>query len=96
MLVLYASQTGNAKEIATLFSEDLGTDVVKLGTAVVLHSMDDYLKANKDLEEVVKQPVVFVVSTTGTGDMPDNGRFFSSPPLHQIITYFFGLISTTR
>jgi len=46
LLVLYASQTGNAKEIASLFSDELEEELCKLGHSCLCQGLDDFLKAS--------------------------------------------------
>lgn len=65
VVVLWASQTGNAEELA-------GEIAARLGAAelpVALHSMDDFPPA----QLTTTREVLFVTSTTGDGDAPDNG-----------------------
>ncbi|KAI8322988.1 riboflavin synthase domain-like protein [Martensiomyces pterosporus] len=65
---LYASQTGNAESI----SYNLYEEAVKRGYQASWHVLDDYEKFGfNDL-----RTVVFVVSTTGDGDPPDNSAKF--------------------
>ncbi|KAJ2807777.1 hypothetical protein H4R20_001137, partial [Coemansia guatemalensis] len=65
---LYASQTGNAESI----SYNLYEEAVKRGFNACWHVLDDYEKFGfNDL-----RTVVFVVSTTGDGDPPDNSARF--------------------
>ncbi|MEN0035467.1 MAG: bifunctional nitrate reductase/sulfite reductase flavoprotein subunit alpha [Cellvibrio sp.] len=83
LLLLWASQTGNAETLAEKFAQQLSAQ----GWAVNVHSMNDYsiekLAANK--------LVVFITSTFGDGDAPDNGGDFwsqltadSAPVLNQL------------
>ncbi|MEE6140086.1 bifunctional nitrate reductase/sulfite reductase flavoprotein subunit alpha [Mycobacterium sp. 050128] len=65
VVVLWASQTGNAEELAA-------ECVARLGEAslqVVIHSMDDFPVA--DL--ATTRELLVITSTTGDGDAPDNG-----------------------
>ena len=68
LVMLWASQTGNAEALAEKFAQQLSAQ----GWAVNFQSMNDYtvekLAANKH--------VVFVTSTFGDGDAPDNGGDF--------------------
>ena len=64
LLILYGSQTGTAIEI----SERIFRDAKRLHFNVRFMAMDDY--PIKDLIE--EHLVVFVCSTTGQGDEPDN------------------------
>jgi len=70
LTLLWASQTGNAEALAEKFAQQLAAQ----GWEVNLQSMNDYsvekLMANKF--------AVFVTSTFGDGDAPDNGGDFWS------------------
>ncbi|KAJ3137914.1 hypothetical protein HK101_003800 [Irineochytrium annulatum] len=68
VLVLYASQTGNAESIATHIASEAGSR----GYDSRCFKLDDHEKA--DLPR--KGPIVFIVSTTGDGDPPDNATKF--------------------
>nr|WP_046283510.1 bifunctional nitrate reductase/sulfite reductase flavoprotein subunit alpha [Mycobacterium sp. UM_NZ2] len=65
IVVLWASQTGNAEEVAARCAAHLG----EAGLPVALHTMNDFpvsgLSATRQL--------IVVSSTTGDGDPPDNG-----------------------
>lgn len=65
VVVLWASQTGNAEELAADVAARLG----EAGVPVALHGMDDFsaaaLPATREL--------LLITSTTGDGDPPDNG-----------------------
>ncbi|OBJ01760.1 bifunctional nitrate reductase/sulfite reductase flavoprotein subunit alpha [Mycobacterium sp. 1465703.0] len=65
IVVLWASQTGNAEELAVEIAARLGT--AELPAA--LHSMDDFPPA--DL--ATTRELLLVTSTTGDGEAPDNG-----------------------
>lgn len=66
--VYYASQTGMAKSVAGIVKEKLGQFVINLGFGE-LNSLD--------VEEIGQFDVlVLCVSTTGQGDVPDNGFKF--------------------
>ncbi|KAJ1962588.1 hypothetical protein GGI12_002562 [Dipsacomyces acuminosporus] len=65
---LYASQTGNAESI----SYNLYEEAVKRGYQASWHVLDDYEKFGFN----ALRTVVFVVSTTGDGDPPDNSARF--------------------
>ena len=68
LLMLWASQTGNAEALAEKFAQQLTVQ----GWAVNLQSMNDY-----PTETLAKNKlVVFVTSTFGDGDAPDNGGDF--------------------
>ena len=70
LLLLWASQTGNAEALAEKFAAQLNQQ----GWAVQLHSMNDY-----SLEKfATAKQVVFITSTFGDGDAPDNGGDFWS------------------
>ncbi|KAL8382906.1 hypothetical protein RB595_006602 [Gaeumannomyces hyphopodioides] len=67
-LVLYGSETGNAQDVA----EDLGRTLERLRFRTSVVEMDDI-----GLKELLQHHlVVFVVSTTGQGDMPQNASKF--------------------
>lgn len=68
LVLLWASQTGNAEALAEKFGQQLSVQ----GWAVNLQSMNDY-----SVEKLAKNKVVvFVTSTFGDGDAPDNGGDF--------------------
>ena len=68
LVLLWASQTGNAEALAEKFAQQLSVQ----GWAVNLQSMNDY-----SVEKLAKNKVVvFVTSTFGDGDAPDNGGDF--------------------
>lgn len=68
--ILWASQTGNAETLAEKFAAQLNTQ----GWAVNCQSMDDY-----NFEKVGSdQHTLFITSTFGDGDSPDNGSGFWS------------------
>jgi sulfite reductase (NADPH) flavoprotein alpha-component len=70
LLVAYASQTGNAELLAKKTSESL----IAAGLTVAIHPLSA-------VDTVMLQnftKVLFVVSTTGEGDAPDNARGFLS------------------
>ncbi|KAK2659504.1 hypothetical protein Ddye_006037 [Dipteronia dyeriana] len=68
LLILYASQTGNALDAA----ERMGREAERRGCPVVVRSMDDYDAKSLPREDIV----IFVVSTTGQGDTPDSMKVF--------------------
>ncbi|KAL8034501.1 hypothetical protein ABFX02_12G032900 [Erythranthe guttata] len=69
LLILYASQTGNAMDAA----ERLGREAERRGCpSVCLLSIDEFQPS--DLPN--KEAVIFVVSTTGQGDNPDSMKGF--------------------
>ena len=66
LLVLYGSQTGTAQEVA----ERVGREATRLHFSVVVSAMDNF-----PLPKLPTAPlVVYVVSTTGQGEEPDNMR----------------------
>lgn len=68
LALLWASQTGNAETLAQSFA----TQLEESGWAVELRSMNDY-----SLEKLKqKRHALFVTSTFGDGDAPDNGNDF--------------------
>lgn len=68
IVVLWASQTGNAEEFAAACAARLGED----GLPVVMHAMDEFPAA--DL--AVTREVLLITSTSGDGESPDNGSGF--------------------
>lgn len=63
-LILYATQTGNALDVA----ERIGREAERMGCPAVLLSMDEY-----DISCLLYETtVVFIASTTGQGDIPDS------------------------
>lgn len=68
LTILYASETGNAADLAS----DLAADAAKLGLRPTLTSMDDY-KVRKIKEE---QDLLILTSTHGEGDPPQPGMDF--------------------
>ena len=65
IVVLWASQTGNAEELAADVAARLG----EAGLPVALHGMDDFPVA--DLPTT--RELLLITSTTGDGEPPDNG-----------------------
>ncbi|OSC24859.1 reductase [Mycobacterium vulneris] len=65
IVVLWASQTGNAEELAAEIAAQLGAAELP----VTLQSMDDFPVA----ELATTKELLFVTSTTGDGEAPDNG-----------------------
>ena len=65
VVVLWASQTGNAEELAADVAAQLGD----ADLPVALHSMDDFPVA----ELPTTREVLLITSTTGDGEPPDNG-----------------------
>ncbi len=65
VVVLWASQTGNAEELAADVAAQLG----QAGLPVALHGMDDFPPA--DLPTT--RELLLITSTTGDGEPPDNG-----------------------
>ncbi|MCL2535478.1 MAG: bifunctional nitrate reductase/sulfite reductase flavoprotein subunit alpha, partial [Nocardiaceae bacterium] len=66
VVVIWASQTGNAEEVATRCAASLAAS----GLPVALHSMDEFPPA--DLSGT--RELLVITSTYGDGDPPDNGR----------------------
>ncbi len=64
-MVLWASQTGNAEELAADVAAQLGHAQLP----VALHSMDDFAVAELP---TTREPLL-ITSTTGDGEPPDNG-----------------------
>lgn len=68
VLILYGSETGNAQDLA----EELGRVCQRLHFDSHVLELDAV-----DLNALLKYPlVVFVISTTGQGDMPHNSLVF--------------------
>lgn len=68
LLLLWASQTGNAETLAEKFAQQLSAQ----GWAVNVKSMNDY-----SLEKLANNKLaVFITSTFGDGDAPDSGGDF--------------------
>ncbi len=65
IVLLWASQTGNAEELAT----GMAARLADAGLAVALHAMDDF--KTDDLPST--RELLLITSTTGDGDPPDNG-----------------------
>ena len=78
VLVLYGSATGNAGEIARELGDEMGR--LGLGPGVEVAACNDHHRAHGSGDasvgpvwlSVERRPVVFVLSTTGDGDAPDN------------------------
>ncbi|KXS18268.1 riboflavin synthase domain-like protein [Gonapodya prolifera JEL478] len=68
LVILYASQTGNAEFIA----RHINTEAVERGYSSNVFVCDDYGKVDFSLPSIV----VIVASTTGDGDPPDNSTKF--------------------
>ncbi|WP_118915922.1 bifunctional nitrate reductase/sulfite reductase flavoprotein subunit alpha [Mycobacterium shigaense] len=65
VVVLWASQTGNAEELAA----DVAAQLAEAGLPVALHGMDDFSVA----ELSTTHELLVITSTTGDGEAPDNG-----------------------
>jgi sulfite reductase (NADPH) flavoprotein alpha-component len=65
IVVLWASQTGNAEELAA----DIAAQLSEAEMPVVLHSMHDFPVA----ELPTTRELLLITSTTGDGEPPDNG-----------------------
>ena len=68
LTILYGSQTGNGEAIATALAARAGEH----GFTAALHSLADYRQSNLRRESLA----VFVVSTHGEGDPPDDAELF--------------------
>jgi len=68
MIILYASQHGNAKSIAEEIYSNLNNNTIQL------LSLDESLHLFKDIDSLNNEYIIFVVSTTGNGDIPTNGE----------------------
>ncbi|KAI4382278.1 hypothetical protein MLD38_008259 [Melastoma candidum] len=68
LLILYATQTGNALDAA----ERISRESERRGCKAVLFSLDQYDASLLPCEDVV----IFVVSTTGQGDTPESMKVF--------------------
>ena len=68
VVILYASETGTAEE----FAEQIGRTCERHGIEAPVLPMDEYNVQNLPTEQFV----VFVVATTGAGEMPANGLRF--------------------
>ncbi|GAB4827847.1 multidrug-resistance type transporter [Ancistrocladus abbreviatus] len=68
LLILYASQTGNAMDAA----ERIGREAERRGCPVSVLSIDQFDPSSSPKESTV----IFVVSTTGQGDTPDCMKVF--------------------
>ncbi|HEX7764746.1 MAG TPA: molybdopterin dinucleotide binding domain-containing protein, partial [Cellvibrio sp.] len=83
LLLLWASQTGNAETLAEKFAQQLSAQ----GWAVTVKSMNDY-----SVEKLAAAKLaVFITSTFGDGDAPDSGGDFwsqltseSAPALNEL------------
>ena len=64
LAVLYGSQTGTAQEVA----ERVGREAARLHFGVAVAALDSFPVRQLPAERLV----VYVVSTTGQGDVPDN------------------------
>lgn len=73
VLVLYASQTGNCEAI----SEDLHSQLVEKLPKARRFVLEDHSKKFNLQDKNALKLCVFVVSSTGNGDFPDNGEAFS-------------------
>ncbi|KAI1133625.1 riboflavin synthase domain-like protein [Nemania abortiva] len=68
MLILYGSETGNSEESAS----DIESMARRLHFQTLVEEMDDV-----ELSSLLRYPlIVFVISTTGQGDLPKNARKF--------------------
>jgi hypothetical protein len=81
--ILYGSQTGNAQDVA----ERLCREAKRRHFSVKISTMDDY---DRNLLKDDKY-VIFVASTTGQGDAPDNMTvriIFSSLTIRNSLNFF--------
>jgi sulfite reductase alpha subunit-like flavoprotein len=70
ILILYASQTGNAEEIAYEFNDRMNSK--KITSSV--YNMNVYKDKIEELNEFDR--VIFFCATTGNGEFPENGFLF--------------------
>lgn len=75
ILIAYASQTGNAQQLAIKTAESLK----QAGLNVEIHSIS---AVDSDMLQTFSR-ALFVASTTGEGDAPDNARDFLTSVMHQ-------------
>ena len=87
--IIYASQTGNAQDVASQVEDTL----LRLHYVTKLRSADEY-----DLQQLVEDDLVlFVISTTGQGDVPDSMKDFWKAflsvklPLDLLSTLYFSV-----
>lgn len=70
ILILYASETGNAAE----FSKIVGSDLEKRGIRTKIMACDDY-----DIDDLCNEStVIFLLATCGQGELPSNCKDFYS------------------
>lgn len=68
IVILYGSQTGNAIDVSERIGEELQRKWFRITKFM---SMDDY--AQSQISNLIQEKIViFVASTTGQGDTPDN------------------------
>ncbi|CDW55060.1 NADPH dependent diflavin oxidoreductase 1 [Trichuris trichiura] len=80
LTILYGSETGNAKDVATM----IWRQALQQDLNVQLRCMNDFdLVQNTS----VAQTVVFVCSTTGQGEVPDNMKTFWKCMLRRGVTW---------
>ncbi|KAA3458963.1 NADPH-dependent diflavin oxidoreductase 1 isoform X1 [Gossypium australe] len=80
LLILYATQTGNALDVA----ERIAREAERRACTVVVRSTDDYDANSLPAEDTV----IFVVSTTGQGDTPDSMKARLTLIIFLQISYF--------
>lgn len=68
LIVLYGSQTGNSQELA----ERIWRDSKRFYFRTIIKALDEYSFQNI----INDQCVIFVCSTTGQGEEPDNMKLF--------------------
>ena len=70
ILILYGSQTGNAKEIAYEFQNRIDSKVITSS----IHNMNVYQNKIEELNAFDR--VIFFCATTGNGEFPENAILF--------------------
>lgn len=65
IIILYGSQTGNAEEISSYLSREFKCDTM---------IMNNYSKNIRELNNFEK--IIFICSTTGNGEFPENASSF--------------------
>ena len=70
ILILYGSQTGNAKEIAYEFQNRINSKVITSS----IHNMNVYQNKIEELNHFDR--VIFFCATTGNGEFPENAILF--------------------
>jgi methionine synthase reductase len=70
--ILYGSQTGNAKEMAYVLQDFLQDTFTN--SQIILNEMNGYVDKMEELNTY--DYVLFICSTTGNGDFPENASLF--------------------